>query len=256
VRFTSAERPALSLIPLRGHGSAGGRTDVVLRKVLVIEDNADLAAGISYNLQKERLDVRVAETGTDGLRYAREWRPDVIILDLMLPDLDGLELLARLRQTGDRTPVLILTAKDQEADKIKGFHLDADQYVTKPFSLRELLARVHSLLRRAEVTRSPEPIWLAFGRVEVDLARREVCVGGQAALLTPKAFDLLVALIRREGAVASRAELLREVWGHRAVVMTRTVDAHVAELRRKLEKDPANPEHVLTVWKVGYRLQR
>ena len=227
-----------------------------MRRVLVVEDNADLAAGISYNLQKERMEVRVCETGLEGLQAAREWSPELIILDLMLPDVDGFEVLERLRRDGDRTPVLILTAKDQEADKVRGFHLDADQYVTKPFSLRELLARVHSLLRKAEAHRTIDAAPSRFGDVEVDLARREVSVGGRPALLTPKAFELLVALLRRDGAVATRADLLREVWGHRALVMTRTVDAHIAELRKKIERDPANPEHVITVWKVGYRIQR
>lgn len=227
-----------------------------MRKVLVIEDNTDLAAGISYNLQKEQLAVKVAENGNDGLRAVGEWHPDVIILDLMLPDLDGFELLERLRQAGNRTPVLILTAKDQESDKVRGFHLDADQYVTKPVGLRELLARVRSLLRRAESDRANTELLHQFGTIDVDLARREVSVAGHTAMLTPKAFELLAALIRRNGTVATRAELLREVWGHRSLVMTRTVDAHVAELRRKLERDPAHPEHIVTVWKIGYRLQR
>ena len=227
-----------------------------MRRVLVIEDNTDLAAGISYNLQKEQLAVKVAEHGSDGLRAVREWHPDVIILDLMLPDLDGFELLERLRRAGNRTPILILTAKDQESDKVRGFHLDADQFVTKPVGLRELLARVRSLLRRAESDRANTELLHQFGAIDVDLARREVSVAGSPAVLTPKAFELLAALIRRNGTVATRAELLREVWGHRSLVMTRTVDAHVAELRRKLERDPAHPEHIVTVWKIGYRLQR
>jgi two-component system, OmpR family, alkaline phosphatase synthesis response regulator PhoP len=225
-------------------------------RVLVIEDNADLAAGISYNLQKEKLDVRVEEDGTTGLRAAREWRPDLVILDLMLPGMDGFAVLEALRRAGDRTPVLILTAKDQESDKIKGFVLDADQYVTKPFSLRELLARVHSLLRKSQAQRAQEPQVFRFGEIEVDFTCRNVHLHGQLVSLTPKAFELLTALIRRDGAVATRADLLREVWGHRSLVLTRTVDAHVAELRRKLEADPAQPRHIVTVWKVGYRLQR
>jgi DNA-binding response OmpR family regulator len=224
-----------------------------MRRVLLIEDNTDLAAGISYNLRKENLDVRVEETGIAGWHAVGDWNPDLVILDLMLPDLDGFEILERLRKSGDRRPVLILTAKDQESDKVRGFHLDADQYVTKPFSLRELLARVHSLLRRNE-GRAAEDI-VRFGDIEVDLGRREVSRAGDAVILTPKAFDLLCALIRRNGGVATRADLLREVWGHRALVLTRTVDAHVAELRRKLEHDPAHPRHIVTVWKVGYRLQ-
>jgi DNA-binding response OmpR family regulator len=227
-----------------------------MARVLVIEDNADLAAGISYNLQKERIEVRVEEDGAAGLHTARAWQPDLIILDLMLPGMDGFTVLENLRQYGQRMPVLILTARDHESDKIRGFHLDADQYVTKPFSLKELLARVHSLLRRAQAQRAAEPQSVRFGDVVIDLQTRDVRVRNMSVTLTPKAYDLLAALVRRDGAVASRAELLREVWGHRALVLTRTVDAHVAELRRKLERDPANPSHIVTVWKVGYRLQR
>ncbi|MEX2283883.1 MAG: response regulator transcription factor [Gemmatimonadota bacterium] len=227
-----------------------------MSRVLLIEDNADLAAGISYNLQKEKLEVRVEEDGLSGLHAARDWRPHLIILDLMLPRLGGFELLQQLRETGDRTPVLILTAKDQEADKIQSFRYDADQYVTKPFSLKELLARVHSLLRRGQAQRALAAEPFSFGEVEVDLSLRSVRRRGVLVTLTPKAFELLSALIRRDGAVASRVDLLREVWGHRSLVLTRTVDAHVAELRRKLECDPANPNHIVTVWKVGYRLQR
>ena len=225
-----------------------------MSRVLLIEDNADLAAGIAYNLRKENLDIRVEETGKAGWDAIAQWDPDLIILDLMLPDIDGFEILERLRRTRDQRPVLILSAKDQEADKVRGFHLDADQYVTKPFSLRELLARVHSLLRRAKAQRVEDCI--RFGNVEVHMQRREVYRQGERVVLTPKAFDLLSALIRRGGSVAPRIDLLREVWGHRSFVLTRTVDGHIAELRRKLEDDPARPKHIVTVWKVGYRLER
>ena len=221
-------------------------------RVLLIEDNADLAAGIAYNLRKEKLDIRVEETGKAGLDAIGEWDPDLVILDLMLPDIDGFEILERLRRASDKRPVLILSAKDQEDDKIRGFHLDADQYVTKPFSLRELLARVHSLLRRAKSQRVEDCV--RFGDVEVHLQGREVYRRGERVELTPKAFDLLSALIRRGGGVASRVDLLQEVWGHRSFVLTRTVDGHIAELRRKLEDDAARPRHIITVWKVGYRL--
>jgi two-component system response regulator MtrA len=154
-------------------------------------------------------------------------------------------------------PVIILSARGEEADKIRGFRLDADQYVTKPFSIVELLERIAALLRRSAQPAAPEPPrTIRFGEIEVDLSTRIVSRNGTDCCLTPKAYELILALIRREGAVASRSELLREVWGYGAFVMSRTVDSHVAELRRKLEKDPANPRHILTVWKIGYRLAR
>jgi two-component system, OmpR family, alkaline phosphatase synthesis response regulator PhoP len=224
-----------------------------MSRVLIIEDNADLAAGIEYNLRREGLDVRVAGTGEEGLETARDWKPGVIILDLMLPGIDGYTVLSTLRGAGDRTPVLILSARAQEADRIRGFRLDADQYVTKPFGLLELIERVKSLMRRGS---EPERSSIAFGDVCVDVDSHTVTRCGQAVSLTPREFKLLLALISRDGAVISRLDLLREVWGHRGIVMTRTVDAHVKQLRRKIERDPAEPQHIITVWKIGYRFQR
>jgi len=153
--------------------------------------------------------------------------------------------------------VLILTARAEEADKVRGFRLDADQYVTKPFGVLELLERVASLLRRVNGRESAHgrDASIRFGDIVVDTAARVVSRRGRACGLTPKAYELLLALIRRQGAVAGRVELLTEVWGYGAFVMSRTVDSHIAELRRKLEADPANPRHILTVWKVGYRFE-
>lgn len=224
-------------------------------RVLLIEDNTELASGIAYNLRLEKFDVRAVETGADGLTQIRGWSPHVVILDLMLPDLDGYQLLESIRKEGNRVPVLVLTARAEEADKVRGFRLDADQYVTKPFGLLELIERVKSLARRGLALEDEQPVAIRFGDVEVEPETRLVRRCGVPVSLTPKAYELLMALIRRDGAVASRTELLKEVWGHRGFVMTRTVDSHVAELRRKLEADPAAPRHILTVWKVGYRLQ-
>jgi two-component system alkaline phosphatase synthesis response regulator PhoP len=225
-------------------------------RILLVEDNADLAAGVEYNLKLEGHDVRIAGTGPDALRIADAWLPELVLLDLMLPGMDGYKVLQTLRQSGSTVPVIILTARGDEADKVRGFRLDADQYVTKPFGVFELLERVSSLLRRT-ARKSPDvlPEQLRFGGVVVDRASRAVTRNGQPCLLTPKAYELLMALVRRHGGVASRAELLKEVWGYGAFVMTRTVDSHVAELRRKLEDDPANPRHIVTVWKVGYRFE-
>ena len=229
-----------------------------MTRVLVIEDSHDLAEGLRYNLELEGYAVKVADDGNAGLSLAREWDPDLVILDLMLPGMDGYQVLRSIRGDGRQTPVLILSARGEEADKVRGFQLDADQYVTKPFGLIELLERVKSLLRRRRAhTEAPEREagvgTIAFGAVTIDPASRTVTRSGEAVSLTPKAYELMMALIKRKGAVATRVELLREVWDHRAIVLTRTVDSHMAELRKKLEHDPADPKHFITIWKVGYR---
>jgi len=226
-----------------------------MTRILLVEDNPDLAFGLRNNLEFEGYAVEVAEDGVAGLEAARATRPDLIILDLMLPRMDGFRVLQALRSEGIDSPVLILTARGEEVDKVRGFRLGADDYVTKPFGLMELLARVEALLRRGGRSAGNDgPGIERFGDIEIDPATREVRRAGAPVALTPKEFDLLLALVRRRGHIASRTELLREVWGHRAAVITRTVDTHVAELRRKLEDDPAEPRHILTVRKAGYRL--
>jgi DNA-binding response OmpR family regulator len=225
-------------------------------RILVVEDNADLAAGIEYNLKLEGYDVRVADNGRTAVDVANEWQPDLFLLDLMLPGMDGYQVLQSIRSNGQRAPVIILSAKGEEADKVRGFRLDADQYVTKPFGILELLERVAALLRRsAREAGGGSPETLTFGEVVVDLGSRTVVRRGRPVPLTPKAYELLLALVRRDGVVASRTDLLKEVWGYGAFIMTRTVDSHVAELRRKLD-DADQPKHIITVWKVGYRFER
>jgi DNA-binding response OmpR family regulator len=226
-----------------------------MSRILVVEDNADLASGIEYNLTLEGYDVRIADNGRAAIAAASEWKPELILLDLMLPGVDGYQVLQQIRSNGNRVPVIILSAKGEEADKVRGFRLDADQYVTKPFGILELLERVAALLRRSARGTPGTPSTLAFGDVTIDLGSRTITRGGHSVALTPKAYELLLALVRRDGVVASRAELLKEVWGYGAFIMTRTVDSHVAELRRKLD-DPTNPRHIITVWKVGYRFVR
>ena len=228
-----------------------------MTKVLVVEDNANLAFGLTRSLESEGYDVEAAEDGIRGLELARTGNPDLVVLDLMLPGMDGYSILKKLRSEGKNVPVLILTARGEEADKVFGFRLGADDYVTKPFSLSELLARVQAILRRAKSAdnRDGDGSVEEFGDVSINTLARSVKRADADVALTPKEFDLLLALIRRRGAVASRLELLKEVWGHQAEVMTRTVDIHIAELRRKLEHDPSTPKHILTVWKAGYRLQ-
>jgi two-component system alkaline phosphatase synthesis response regulator PhoP len=229
-----------------------------MARVLVVEDQRDLAELLAHNLRVEGFDARVVGDGNEAVKVVDTWSPDLLILDLMLPGRDGFEVLRALRGRSREVPVLILSARGEEEDKIRSFRLDADQYVTKPFSLPELLERVHALLRRrAQLTTAPaNDAVIEFGAVRVDPAARSVMVDGETAALTPKAFDLLVALIRREGRVTSRVELLREVWGYGPLVLSRTVDSHVAELRRKIEPDADAPRHILTVYKTGYRFQR
>ncbi len=226
-------------------------------RVLVVEDQRDLANLLAHNLKIEGLDVRTVEDGREVMPLARAWLPDLVILDLMLPGMDGYEVLRALRAVWADLPVLILSARGEEQDKIRGFRLDADQYVTKPFSLLELLERVHALLRRASrEAGEPAAGLLTFGEVTVDPSSRTVTRAGETVTLPPKAFDLLLSLIRRDGKVATRVELLREVWGYGPLVLSRTVDSHIVELRRKLEADPANPRHLVTVFRMGYRFER
>jgi two-component system response regulator MtrA len=226
-------------------------------RVLIVEDQRDLANLLAHNLHVDGLDTRVVEDGTLVLGAVRSWAPQLIILDLMLPGMDGFDVLRQVRAVAADVPVLILSARGAEQDKVRGFRLDADQYVTKPFSLTELLERVHALLRRsARSTSSSSPNLVAFDGVTLDPAARRVIRDGDPVPLSPKAFDLLLALVRREGRVASRSELLREVWGYGPLVLSRTVDSHIAELRRKLERDADQPRHIVTVFKAGYRFER
>jgi len=221
--------------------------------ILLVEDNADLAYGLCNNLEIDGHAVLTVETGEEALEQVRHRRPDLVVLDLMLPGLDGYQVLRRLRADGHDMPVLILTALAQEADKVLGFRLGADDYVTKPFGVLEVLARIAALLRRAHRYASLKAIE-RFGAIEINQETRLVTRQGVPVELAPMEFALLTALIARRGATASRLDLLRDVWGHSAAVVTRTVDTHIAELRRKLEENPAHPVHILTVRKVGYRL--
>jgi two-component system alkaline phosphatase synthesis response regulator PhoP len=227
-------------------------------RILVVEDQRDLALGLRANLEVEGYTVDVAQTGEDALRTVSDHRPDLVILDIMLPGIDGYEVLAKLRSMHVDAPVLMLTARAEEVDKVRGFRTGADDYVTKPFGVMELLVRIQALLRRGpprkDDARATASV-VRVGDVEVDIEGHMVRRNGEEIALTPKAFELLLALHRKQGKVASRHELLRDIWGYASSVTTRTVDAHVAELRRKLEADPAEPKHILTVWKVGYRLR-
>ena len=225
-----------------------------MTRVLVVEDNEDLAFGLRTALENDGYAVDLAADGEAGVRRAAG--ADLVILDLMLPRMDGYRALQSMRAAGVEAPVLVLTARGEEANKVQAFGLGADDYVTKPFGTLELLARVRALLRRSRGSHARPSAVERFGDIEVNPASRTVYRAGELVSLTPREFDLLMALVRHAGAAVPRAKLLSEVWTYQPEVVSRTVDIHVAELRRKLEADPANPRHIITVWKIGYRLDR
>jgi DNA-binding response OmpR family regulator len=228
--------------------------------ILVIEDDPRIAAVVADALRETARSVRRAGSAAEGLAAIRETPPELIVLDLGLPDLSGASVCRKLREE-TRVPIVVLTARHGERETVQVLNAGADDYVTKPFGLMELLARIDALLRRATRPNGESPRVTSespsgFGDVRVDAARHMVTRRGTPVPLRPKEYDLLVALLRRNGQVATRIELLKEVWGYDDSVMSRTVDTHIAELRRKLESDPANPRHILTVLKTGYRLSR
>lgn len=229
-----------------------------MQRVLIIEDNKDLAFGLRSNLEMEGYEVRAVGTGPEGLRQAEVFAPDLVVLDLMLPQMDGFEVLEAMRQGGLTMPVLILSARGEEVDKVRGLRLGADDYMTKPFGLMELLARVEAILRRGEpqgsANAAPATEEIRIQHIVVCPKTRSVQKGGEPVELTPREFDLLLELFRHNGAVVSRIDLMKTIWGHASTVVSRTVDTHVAELRKKLELDPAHPTLILTVRKAGYRL--
>jgi DNA-binding response OmpR family regulator len=223
-----------------------------MTRILVVEDDPAILRGLSDNLTLESYEVLTAPDGETADRLVGEARPDLIVLDLMLPRLSGYELCRKLRSEGVTTPILMLTARGEEADRVLGLDLGADDYVTKPFSIRELLARIRALLRRTRSS-SELPDELRFGDVTVDFRSYEAKRGSEKVELTPKEFQLLRVLAARSGEVVSRQELLEEVWGYETIPNTRTVDNHVASLRAKVEPDRSSPRHVQTVHGVGYK---
>ena len=223
-----------------------------MSRVLVIEDDPAILRGLADNLRMESHEVLTAADGETGYRLAREQRPDVIVLDLMLPRLSGYEVCRKLRQSGVGTPIVMLTARGEEADRILGLDLGADDYLTKPFSIGELMARVRALLRRTQPARERVDE-LRFDDVVVDFRRYEARRGNQPLDLTRKEFGVLRVLASRAGAVVTRDDLLNEVWGYESSPTTRTVDTHVASLRSKLETDPTRPKRLQTIHGVGYK---
>ncbi|MEE8604784.1 MAG: response regulator transcription factor [Candidatus Aminicenantaceae bacterium] len=223
-----------------------------MAKILIIEDEEAILMALEDNLKIEGYEVESAMDGEKGFSLAKESKFDLIILDIMLPRMDGFEVCKQLRQSGIATPILMLTAKSQEIDKVLGLELGADDYVTKPFSPRELLARVKALLRRSKQTRQGIDRY-SFGDVEVDFNKYEVKKGGRPVFLTALEFSLLHFLVQNSGKVVSRDNILDEVWGKDVYIQPRTVDKHIAELRKKIEDDPTSPEYIIGVRGVGYK---
>jgi DNA-binding response OmpR family regulator len=221
--------------------------------IVIIEDEPDLAMGLRDNLEFERHTVAHAVNGKEGIMLVSRQPPDLVLLDIMLPDIDGFEVCRRLREAGHTMPILILSARSQEIDKVRGLELGADDYVTKPFSLRELLARIHAALRRAE-TPAAARLQFAVGDRQVDLLRQKVITPTEELPLGYYEAEILRMLFERAGQAVPRLDLLERIWGTGVYPADRTVDNHIVSLRRKLESDPKNPQHILTAHAVGYKL--
>lgn len=231
-------------------------------QILVIEDEPDLRAGLQHNLELEGYKVMVAADGREGLRRAREGQASLVLLDLMLPEMPGLEVLKHLRDTGHETPIIIISAKGQDRDKVQGLELGADDYLTKPFGLSELLARIRAVLRRTQTGAkagagkdSDVNGVMRFANLTVDWRRFTVTRDDMEVQLSRYEAEILRMLIEHRGEVVSRQDLLRKVWGYVHLPTTRTVDNHIARLRKKLETDVENPIHVVTVHGLGYRFE-
>jgi len=228
-----------------------------MRNILVIEDEPSVAIALRDSLESEGYQVQTAKDGSEGLRLASvsagDDGPELIILDLMLPKISGLEVCQRLRRAGVETPVIMLTARGAASDAAFGLKLGADDYIPKPFDVGELLARVEAVLRRAKRPQAgPEVI--SIGDVELDMRRLRATKQGTPLDLSPREFEILQFLIAHAGETVTREQLLHHIWGEHASLYTRTIDAHITRLRHKLEADPANPQHIITIHRVGYRL--
>jgi DNA-binding response OmpR family regulator len=222
-------------------------------KILVIEDEADLVKGLKLNLADEGYEVDWAPDGREGLRRALEEAPDLVILDITLPGMNGLEVCRELRHKRANIPVIMLTAKGEEVDKVVGLEIGADDYMTKPFSVRELMARIKAHLRREKREPRSVPQTCVFGEIEVDFVHFKVRRAGRESDLTSLEVDILKYLIAHKGEVVSREALLDKVWGYDKFPTTRTIDNHILKLRKKIEEDPARPRHIFSIYGEGYR---
>ncbi len=223
-----------------------------MAKVLIIEDEPNMVVGLKDSCEYEGYEVAVARDGKEGLEKASTEKPDIILLDVMLPLMSGIDVCRTLRTRGIDTPILMLTARSQEIDKVVGLEVGADDYVTKPFSIKELLARIRAHLRRASKQVS-EMESFTFGDVELNFRKYAARKGGRALDLSAREYEILRYLIRHRGEIITRDQLLDEVWGYDSTPVTRTVDNHIAKLRQKIERDPSEPRHIITVHRLGYR---
>jgi DNA-binding response OmpR family regulator len=224
-----------------------------MSRVLVVEDDEAMAVALKDGFTYEGYEVTVARDGEEGLLRARGNPPDLMILDVMLPKMTGLEVCKLLRGEGSQLPIIMLTARGQEIDKVLGLKLGADDYVTKPFSFMELMARVEAVLRRSQPGALGQRTAYEFGDMTVDIDRHDATKGGEPIELTPREFRLLGYLLEHRGEVVSREELLDAVWGYDTIPFTRTVDTHIAKLRKKIEEDASDPQHIITVHRLGYK---
>ena len=223
-----------------------------MAKVLIIEDEPNMVLGLKDSCEYEGYEVAVARDGKEGLEKASTEKPDIILLDVMLPLMSGLDVCRTLRNRGFEIPILMLTARGEEMDKVVGLEVGADDYVTKPFSIKELLARVRAHLRRSS-KQLVELESFSFGDVELNFKKLTARKGGQALDVSAREFEILRYLIRHRGETVTRDQLLDEVWGYDSTPITRTVDNHIAKLRQKIEQDPSEPRHIVTVHRLGYR---
>jgi two-component system alkaline phosphatase synthesis response regulator PhoP len=224
------------------------------KKILVVEDDPGIQLSVADEFESLGYRVITADNGEEGLQMVREKKPDLIILDIMLPVLDGYEVCKKLRSSGDNTPIIMLTVKDKEIDKVLGLELGADDYVTKPFSLRELVSRVKAILRRIE-ERSTEISQYRIGEVELDFKKYEAAKGNHKLEFTPIEFQILQLLIQYRDQALTRDDFLDKIWGvDNLYVSSRTIDSHIANIRKKIEDDPSNPKHILSIRGVGYKL--
>ncbi len=224
------------------------------KKILLVEDEKTLAKALTFNLEKEGFHVTVAYDGAEALRAFSQDKPDLIILDLMLPVIDGYEVCRRVRRLSE-VPIIMLTARDEDIDKILGLELGADDYLTKPFNTRELLARIRAILRRTKQQAARGKKILTRGELRIDMIRHKVTIKGRAVALTSREYALLCLLAANPGQVYSREQLLDELWGRAYEGDTRTVDVHIRHLREKIEERPAEPALILTVWGAGYKFK-